>query len=83
MVACDPLATEGGTHLQLDPPGLQVAFAVQQRDGVERRYQPLEGAGTLVPREQFFDWRSDLGLLLEQLHALRTAARHKARGQRA
>jgi hypothetical protein len=65
MVARDPAPAERCAHLQLNPPGLQVAFTAQQRDGVERRYQPFEGAGPFVPRKQFFDWRSDLCLLLE------------------
>ena len=65
VVARDPATAERCTHFQLNPPGLQVAFTAQQRDGVERRYQPFEGAGPFVPRKQFFDWRSDLCLLLE------------------
>jgi hypothetical protein len=70
VVARDPATAERCAHLQLNPSGLQVAFTTQKRDGVERWYQSLEGAGSFVPRKQFFDWRSDLCLLLEQFHAL-------------
>ncbi len=70
VVTRDPAPAERCAHLQLNPPGLQVAFTVQQRYRVERRYQPFEGAGSFVPRKQFFDWRSNLCFLLEQFHAL-------------
>ncbi len=70
VVTRDPASAERCAHLQLNPPGLQVAFTVQQRYRVERRYQSFEGTGSFVPRKQFFDWRSNLCFLLEQFHAL-------------
>ena len=70
VVARDPAPAERCAHLQLNSPGLQVAFTAQQRYRVERRYQPIEGTGPFVPRKQFFDWRSNLCFPLEQFHAL-------------
>ena len=82
VVPRNPLAAERGANAQLDSPRLQVAFAVQQRHGVERRHQPLEGAGPFVPAEKLLDRRRNFGFALEELHARRRAVRHKWCGRR-